>query len=294
VTDPAPGPGAEGRIVLVGTPIGNLGDLSPRAVSALATADVIFCEDTRRTRKLLSASGIRAQRLVVMHQHNEAASADYAVDLAAGGATVAVVTDAGMPGISDPGERVVVRAAASGVKLEVVPGPSAGITALVASGLASSRFCFEGFLPRRGRPREQRLRDIAGRDCTSVVYEAPHRVAGTIVDLAHACGSERQVAVGRELTKLHEEMWRGTLGRAVEWVAESEPRGEWVLVVEGSPVSGQEHPSDAQILDALRLRVHGGDDRRGAVAAVASDLGVPKRDVYRLALDLDPSGLPGK
>jgi 16S rRNA (cytidine1402-2'-O)-methyltransferase len=277
-------------VVLVGTPIGNLGDLSPRAASALGEADVIFCEDTRRTRKLLSASGIRAPRLVVMHQHNEASSADYAVELATGGATVVVVTDAGMPGISDPGERVVAKAVAAAVKLEVVPGPSALLVAVVASGLPATRFCFEGFLPRRGKHRAQRLRDLADRGCTSVVYEAPHRVAGTIVDLAAACGAERPFAAGRELTKLHEEMWRGSLGAAAEWIAGVEPRGEWVLVVHGAVSSDHAHPTDAEVVDALQDRLDSGEDRRQAVAGVASDLGLAKREVYRLAVGLDPSG----
>jgi 16S rRNA (cytidine1402-2'-O)-methyltransferase len=285
-------PGA-GRVVLVGTPIGNLGDLSPRAASALAAADVIFCEDTRRTRKLLSASGIAAPRLVSMHQHNEASSAGYAVDLAASGAMVAVVTDAGMPGISDPGERVVARAAEAGVGLEVVPGPSALLTALVASGLPTARFCFDGFLPRRGRLRDRTLRDIAFRDRTTVLYEAPHRVAHTIADLAAACGPGRPLFVGRELTKVHEEHWRGTLAAAVDWVAGREPRGEWVLVVGGAEPLEQPQPSDAEVVDALRRRFGNGEDRRRAVAGVAAELGLPKRDVYQLAVDLAAGAGPG-
>lgn len=270
--------------MLVGTPIGNLGDLSPRAAATLAAADVVFCEDTRRTRKLFSAVGIPAPRLVAMHQHNEAAAAAYAVELARGGAAVAVVTDAGMPGISDPGERVVKVAAASGVVVEVVPGPSASLTALVASGLPAERFCFEGFLPRRGAVREQRLRGLASRDCTTVLYEAPHRVSRTLADLAGACGPQRLVAVGRELTKVHEQMWRGTMGDAVAWVAAGEPRGEWVLVVAGADPAEAGPPSDAEVVEALRARLAGGADRRQAVAEVTAELRRPKREVYQLAL----------
>ncbi len=159
--------------MVVGTPIGNLGDLSPRAAAALAGADVIFCEDTRQTRKLLTAAGIPARRLLAMHQHNEEAAAQHAVHLAGSGATVAVVSDAGMPGISDPGERVVRAAHAGGIALEVVPGPSAALAALVASGLPAGRFCFEGFLPRKGRQRSQRLGEIAARECTSVLFRGP-------------------------------------------------------------------------------------------------------------------------
>jgi 16S rRNA (cytidine1402-2'-O)-methyltransferase len=277
---------SDGRIVLVGTPIGNLGDLSPRAAAALAAADVIFCEDTRRSRQLLSAAGIPAPRLLSMHQHNEAASAAYAVELAAGGAAVAVVTDAGMPGISDPGERVVRAAADAGIPVEVVSGPSALLAVLVASGLPAARFCFEGFLPRRGQARHGRLRQIATRDCVSVLYEAPHRVARTLVDLAGACGPERRVALGRELTKLHEELWRGTLGDAVEWVAAHEPRGEWALVVAGAGETVAVPRSDAEVVDALQDRLHDGADRRQAVATVAAELGLPKRHVYQLAVGL--------
>jgi 16S rRNA (cytidine1402-2'-O)-methyltransferase len=281
-----------GRIVIVGTPIGNLGDLSPRAAAALAAADVLFCEDTRRSRKLLSAAGIPAPRLLSMHQHNEAASAAYAVELATDGATVAVVSDAGMPGISDPGERVVRAAADAGVPVEVVPGPSALLAVLVASGLPTERFYFEGFLPRRGQLRGERLRQIAARDCVTVLYEAPHRVARTLADLAGACAPGRRVALGRELTKLHEELWRGTLGEAVEWVAGHEPRGEWALVVAGAGETASVRPTDAEIVDALQAHLDEGTDRRQAVAGVAAAFGLPKRDVYQLAVGLAAPATP--
>jgi 16S rRNA (cytidine1402-2'-O)-methyltransferase len=275
-------------VVLVGTPIGNLGDLSPRAVATLSGADVIFCEDTRRTRKLLSAAGIPAPRLLSMHQHNEAAAADRAVEMAAAGATVAVVTDAGMPAISDPGGRVVAAAAERGVAIQVVPGPSASLTALVASGLPADRFCFQGFLPRRGQARQDRLRQLAVSDSTTVLYEAPHRVGRTLADLVAACGPARRIAVGRELTKVHEQLWRGTAGDAVEWVAATEPRGEWVLVVAGADPAGAEQPSDAAVTAALQARLDAGDDRRRAIAAVAAELRRPKREVYQLALGVTP------
>jgi 16S rRNA (cytidine1402-2'-O)-methyltransferase len=275
-----------GRIVLVGTPIGNLQDLSPRAAATLAGADVIFCEDTRHTRKLLAAAGIPAPRLLAMHQHNEGGAAGEAVRLAAGGATVAVVSDAGMPGISDPGERVVRAAHDAGVAVEVVPGPSALLAALVASGLPGTRFCFEGFLPRKGRARSDRLGEIASRDCTSVIFEAPHRVARTLDDLVSACGPDRAVAIGRELTKLHEEVWTGTLAEAAGRVGASPLRGEWVLVVGPAPVEAGAR-SEEEILAALQVRLAASPDRRQAVAQVARDLGLPKRDVYRLALSLN-------
>jgi 16S rRNA (cytidine1402-2'-O)-methyltransferase len=280
---------AAGRLLVVGTPIGNLGDLSPRATAALAAADVMFCEDTRQTRKLLSAAGIPAPRLLAMHQHNEAASAEHAVQLAEGGATVVVVSDAGMPGISDPGERVVRAAHAAGIAVEVIPGPSAALTALVASGLPSGRFCFEGFLPRKGSERHQRLGEISSRDCTCVLFEAPHRVARTLADLVAVCGPERQVAVGRELTKFHEQVWRGTLGDAVAWVAAAPPKGEWVLVIAAASAEAS-RAKEADIIAALRARLAQGADRRSAVAEVAGVLQVPKREVYQLAVGLDGRG----
>ncbi|MDQ2754879.1 MAG: 16S rRNA (cytidine(1402)-2'-O)-methyltransferase [Actinomycetota bacterium] len=218
-------PARAGRVILVGTPIGNLGDLSPRAVSTLAGADVICCEDTRRTGRLLQSAGIIASRLLALHQHNEAAASEQAVRLASEGATVAVVTDAGMPGISDPGARIVETAVAAGVLVEVVPGPSAFVAALVASGLDAARFCFEGFLPPKGGERTARLSVLANETRTVVLYEAPHRVAKTLHDLRAVCGGERRVSVGRELTKLHEEIWRGNLDGALAWVSAAPPRG---------------------------------------------------------------------
>ncbi len=272
-----------GRLVLVGTPIGNLSDLSPRAVQALTEADVIACEDTRVTRKLLSHAGITGHRLIAVHEHNEAASAARLVDLAAGGQTIAVVSDAGMPGISDPGERLVTAAVEAGLPVEVVPGPSAAITALVLSGLPADRFCFEGFLPRKGGERKRRLAAIAAETRTTVVFEAPHRVAVLALELASACGADRPVAVARELTKIYEEVWRGTLGEAVAWLDQKEPRGEYVLVIGGAPPVAVD---DAAIELALERRLAAGDARRSAVDAVAADLDVPRRRVYEAALRL--------
>jgi len=270
-----------GEVVLVGTPIGNLGDLSPRAAAALAEADVIYCEDTRQTRKLLSAAGIPAPRLLVMRQHNEAAAAADAVRRAAGGATVAVATDAGMPGISDPGGRVVARALEEGVTVRVVPGPSAALAALVASGLPAERFCFEGFLPRKGAERAARLASLASEPRTAVLFESPRRAAATLADLAAACGGDRLGAVGRELTKLHEEVRHGTLSDLAGWAAEEQPPGEWVIVLAGAP---KPTVGDDDIREALRARLKAGDRRRDAVDAVAGATGASRRRVYELAL----------
>jgi 16S rRNA (cytidine1402-2'-O)-methyltransferase len=274
-------PGAEGRLVLVGTPIGNLGDLTPRAVDTLATADLVCCEDTRRTGRLLQHAGIRAAALKVVNDHTETtAIADVVVRLARG-EVVAVVSDAGTPGISDPGERLVAAAVEAAARIEVVPGPSAAITALVASGLPAGRFVFEGFLPRKGSGRTARLAEVAGERRTVVLYEAPHRVARTLADLAAACGGERRVVLARELTKLHEEIWRGRLADAVDHVAEVQPRGEHVLVLDGAPPPAE--ATDEVIAAALAAEANAGASTRDAVATVVADLGVAKRRAYRLA-----------
>jgi 16S rRNA (cytidine1402-2'-O)-methyltransferase len=270
-----------GRLVVVATPIGNLGDLSPRAVEALARADAIVCEDSRRTGRLLEHAGVPRRRLIVANEHREAAAAEEVRRLLDQGATVAVVTDAGTPGISDPGERLVRAAILGDHDVEVVPGPTAAIAALVASGLPAARFVMEGFLPRKGRERSERLRELAGERRTVVLYEAPHRLARTLADLAAALGEDRQIALARELTKLHEEVWRGTLAEAVARVAEIEPRGEHVLVIAGA--SAPPAPSDQAVLDALSDHIDAGEDRRTAIDTVAVALGVPKRRVYALA-----------
>ncbi len=274
-----------GTLVVVGTPIGNLGDLSPRAVEALRAADVIACEDTRRTRALLTAAGISgAGRLIAVHDRNEAAQVRPLLDRLAAGQRVAVVTDAGMPGISDPGERLVAAAADAGFVVEVVPGPSAALAALVASGLPAARFCFEGFLPRKGKARPGASPSSGSEQRTTVIFESPHRVAETVGDLATAIGGDRRVAIARELTKKFEEVWRGTLGEAVEHVAEPEARGEYVLVVGGAPEA--EAATEDDVEAALRTRLAAGLATRDAVAEVAAELGVPKRQVYEMALRL--------
>jgi 16S rRNA (cytidine1402-2'-O)-methyltransferase len=271
----------KGRLVLVGTPIGNLADLSPRAAEVLAAADLVVCEDTRRTGRLLQAAGVSARKLLAAHDHNEAGQIGTVLDRLRAGETVAIVTDAGMPGMSDPGERMVRAAADAGIEVVVVPGPSAAVAALVLSGLPTGRFVFEGFLPRSGSGRTERLAALAGEERTIVLYEAPHRLARTLSDLAGALGPARRVAIGRELTKLHEEVWRGTLSGAVERAASVEPRGEHVLVVDGAPRT--EPATDEELAAAVaRLRADG-MTTRDAVAEVAGAFDVPKRRVYDLA-----------
>ncbi len=273
--------GSIGRLILVGTPIGNLGDLSPRASQALASAQVVCCEDTRRTGRLLQHVGIKAPALRVVNEHTERAAVAEVVDRVGRGERVALVSDAGMPAISDPGERLVAAVAAAGYVVEVVPGPSASLAALVVSGLPAGRFCFEGFLPRKGSGRGERLRAVAAEERTTILYEAPHRVARTLADLAEACGPGRRVALARELTKLHEEVWRGSLAEAVQRGAEVEPRGEFVIVLEGAVAP--EPPDDQMLLSALSSARAGGASTRDAVAAVAEAHGVARRRVYALA-----------
>ena len=265
-------------LVVVGTPIGNLGDLSPRAAEALRTADIICCEDTRHSRKLLTHASITGPRLVAVHEHNEAEQAERVVEWIQVGKRVALVTDAGMPAVSDPGERVIAAVIAAGLPVDIVPGPSAVLTALVLSGLPAERFVFEGFLPRKGKERAARLATVAAEPRTTVLYESPRRVTQTLADLATACGPGRRVAVARELTKLHEEVQRGTLGD----IDIGEPRGEYVVVLEGAPPEAKE----LDVAAALRRRLESGDDKKTAVAAVAAELGVPKREVYAAALEL--------
>jgi len=270
-----------GALVLVGTPIGNLGDLSERAIAELGRADVVACEDTRRTGKLLAHIGVRAPQLLVVNDHTEARVVHDVLGRLERGERVAVVTDAGMPGISDPGERLVAAAAAAGHPVEVVPGPSAAIAALVLSGLAAGRFVFEGFLPRKGSGRTERLAAVAEERRTVVLYEAPHRMARTLTDLAAVCGPSRRVAIARELTKLHEEVWRGSLDAAVERSVEVEPRGEHVIVLDGAPPPAE--VDDAAILEAVQRARAAGESTRDAATEVAEALGVPRRRVYGLA-----------
>jgi 16S rRNA (cytidine1402-2'-O)-methyltransferase len=282
----------EGALVLVATPIGNLGDLAPRAVEALRDADVIAAEDTRRTRGLLSHAGVPAgRRLVSVHAHNERSRAAELVDRIRSGDRVAFVCDAGMPGISDPGERLVRVCLDAGLRVELVPGPSATLAALVLSGLPTARFVVEGFLPRSGRDREERLADVAREPRTVVIFEAPHRVAATVGDLAVVCGDDRRIAIARELTKLYEEVWRGTLGDAVVHLAAHEPRGEHVLVLDGAPPAAA--VDDDALEAAVARELAGGASARDAAAAVAVDLGVPKRRAYEVAVRLRAKSATG-
>ena len=273
-----------GQLWLVSTPIGNLGDLSPRAVSTLSACALICCEDTRHSGKLLKHAGVVGVPLAVANEHTEDARVGEVLVLLDAGSDVAVLTDAGTPGISDPGARLVRAAIAAGHRVSAVPGPAALVMGLVLSGFDTTRFVFEGFLPRSGKDRTQRIADIAAERRTIVLYEAPHRVQRTVADLLAICGPDRRLTLARELTKLHEETWRGTLADAATHLAQHAPRGEFVVVIEGA--SDMAAATDDAIVNSLRMALAGGADRRTAIATVTAATGAGKRRVYDLALTI--------
>ena len=274
-----------GVVVLAATPIGDPADASPRLRSELAGADVIAAEDTRRLRRLLARLEVVTNaRIVSYFEGNEVArTAELLGDLA-GGARVVLVTDAGMPSVSDPGYRLVAAAVAAGIAVTAIPGPSAVLTALAVSGLPVIRFCFEGFLPRRAGERARRLAELADETRTMVFFEAPHRTRNTLVAMVEAFGPERRAAVCRELTKTHEEVRRGALPELAAW-ADGEVRGEVTLVVAGAT------PATADLAEAVRAvreLTAQGSRLKPAVAEVAHRRGVPKNQLYQQALKGQP------
>lgn len=274
---------AAGQLVLVATPLGNLGDLSRRALELFRDADVIYCEDTRHSRVLFSANDIpTGRRLLSLHEHNEASQSEQIVARVRAGELVVLVSDAGTPGISDPGGRAVAAVLAAGLRVTTAPGPSAVITALSISGLASERFVMEGFLPRKLGERQRRYEQWANEERTVVFYESPQRLASVLQELT-ALFPERRVVVARELTKLHEELVRGTLEEVASIFAARDVVGEIVVVLEGETL---EVPVDDDVVvAALHEQWNEGATTRDAVDYVAETLGVPRRDVYQLALE---------
>jgi len=272
-----------GLLLLAGTPIGDPQDASPRLAEALTTADVVAAEDTRRLARLTATLGVvPSGRVLSYHEHNEVRRTPELLAELAGGATVVVVTDAGMPSVSDPGFRLVQAAVEAGVRVSAVPGPSAVLTALAVSGLPVDRFCFEGFLPRKSGERARALAMLAGEGRTLVFFEAPHRLAATLEALAEAFGPLRPVAVCRELTKTYEEVVRGTVAEALTWALAEEVRGEVTLVVQGAP---EAEPADpASLVVEVRRLCDDGRRLKEAVAEVAERHGVPKRELYAAAL----------
>lgn len=272
-----------GRVVLAGAPLGNIGDASARLREVLASADVVAAEDTRRLARLARDLGVTVTgRVVSYFEGNDERRTPELVEALERGATVAVVTDGGMPSVSDPGYRLVRAALEAGFPVTAAPGPSAVTTALALSGLPSDRFVFEGFLPRTGSHRRSRLRELAAEHRTLVFFEAPHRIAGALADLAAAFGELRAAAVCRELTKTYEEVRRGTLAELAQWAADGEPRGEITLVVAGAPAGPPLRPSDEELREAVAGREAAGATRRDAIQAVADEFGLKKREVYAL------------
>jgi 16S rRNA (cytidine1402-2'-O)-methyltransferase len=272
---------AAGVLVLAGTPIGDPADAPPRLGTELTGADVIAAEDTRRLRRLTQALGIEpAGRIVSYFEGNEAGRTPELVEALAGGARVVLVTDAGMPSVSDPGYRLVAAAVERGITVTAVPGPSAVLTALAVSGLPVDRFCFEGFLPRKPGERLSRLREVAADRRTLVYFEATHRIDATLAAMAEVFGAERRAAVCRELTKTYEEVRRGPLGELAAWAAQDGVRGEITVVVEGAPAPGPADLGPAELVRRVAAREAAGERRKEAIAAVAADAGLPKREVF--------------
>ena len=277
-----------GLIMLAATPVGNAGDASARLVDALAMSDVIAAEDTRRLRALLSRLDVEPQgQIVSFYEGNESARVPELIERAAAGARVLVVTDAGMPSISDPGFRLVREAHESDVDITCLPGPSAALAALVLSGLSVARFAFEGFLPRKDGDRRRRLASLATEERTMVFFEAPHRLDVSVRDMADAFGVDRRAAVCRELTKTYEEVKRDSLGELARW-AEGEVRGEITIVVAGASDDERRDASglgdDEAIAAAVRDRMDAGASRKEAAAEVADQAGLSKRYVYDVSL----------
>lgn len=272
-----------GTLYLVGTPIGNLGDLSPRAVEILSSADFIAAEDTRVSLKLLNHFGIK-KPLVSYYEHNKSESGQRLLERLLSGESCALVTDAGMPAISDPGEDIVRLCAKSGVTVSVIPGPCAAPSALAVSGLPTGRFTFEGFLSVSSKERREHLESLSGEKRTMIFYEAPHKLRKTLSDLAAVFGSERRISLVRELTKIHEEVLRTTLGEAVGLYSEAEPKGEFVLVVEGA---SEEKGAEISLEEAVRLvlaECEKGSPLKLAAKEVSARCGIAKSVLYNEAV----------
>ena len=270
------------KLHVVGTPIGNLGDFTPRACETLAAVGLIACEDTRRTGLLLSKHNIANPGLLVMNDHTEHRAAERVVETLIGGQSVAVVTDAGMPVISDPGAVAVAAAVDAGFEVVVVPGPTAVSAALAVSGFGSGRYVFEGFLPRKGRERRTRLDQIAAEPRIIVLYEAPHRIERSLLDLGETLDGSRRCVVARELTKMHENVWRGSLTDAAS--AHTQPRGEYVIVIDQAAPAAE--ATNDELRSAVAAALADGMTKRDAAAEVARTHGVGRNRVYDLANQL--------
>lgn len=270
-------------LYLVPTPIGNLGDISQRCRETLEAADFIAAEDTRVTLKLLNHLGIK-KSLVSYYEHNKAAQGSRIVERILGGETCALVSDAGSPAISDPGEDLVKQCAAAGIPVCAIPGPCAAITALSISGQSTGRFCFEGFLSTAKKSRREHLESLKSEQRTMIFYEAPHKLLTTLADMAEVFGGDRPLSLCRELTKLHEEVVRTTLSEALERYTENPPKGEFVLIVAGAKPEEKEIPLETDAAARLAELIAQGLSRKDAVKQAAKELGLSKNAVYEIAL----------
>ena len=275
-----------GMLYLVPTPIGNLGDISERCRRTLEEADFIAAEDTRVSLKLLNYLGIK-KSLVSYYEHNKAFKGNVILDRILAGETCALVSDAGSPAISDPGEDLVRLCAENGIIVTAIPGPCAVITALSISGLPTGRFCFEGFLSTAKKSRKEHLASLVGETRTMIFYEAPHKLVSTLEDLAETFGNERKISLCRELTKLHEEVVRTTLGEAIAKYTENGPKGEFVLVVDGAAPVEKEVPTAEDAGEMVKRLMSEGLSRKDAIKQTAKALDLPKNVVYDAALNID-------
>ena len=274
-----------GMLYLVPTPIGNLGDISPRCRETLEQADFIAAEDTRVSLKLLNHLGIK-KSLVSYFEHNKAFKGNVIVERILAGETCALVSDAGSPAISDPGEDLVKQCAEAGITVCAIPGPCALVTAISISGQSTQRFCFEGFLSTSKKSRREHLESLLNETRTMIFYEAPHKLLNTLEDMAEVFGQDRPISLCRELTKLHEEVVRTTLGAAIEKYAENPPKGEFVLVIAGAPEQPKEIPTAQDAGERVRQLMESGLSRKDAIKQTAQELKLPKNVVYDAALNI--------
>ncbi len=280
------GPSA-GVLYLIGTPIGNLGDFSPRAKHLLSNVSVIACEDTRYSGQLLKKFQIKAN-LISFHKHNNFEKIPKLLNLLKKGEIIALITDAGLPGISDPGEDLVKATIKAGHKVICIPGPCAATTALVASGLPTQRFCFEGFLPTKSKDRKSILNVISQEERTTIIYESPHKLIKLLEDLSHVCGEERPLQVARELTKIHEEQVGSTIGEVLKHFSENKPRGEFTLVL-GGAYKEIEEKSVSELIKKINLLQTKGQSKSDAIKAIANETGCSKNFLYSLMHEKDDS-----
>lgn len=279
---------SKGTLYLVATPIGNLGDFSPRAREVLSTVDFVAAEDTRVTHKLFTALGLPPKPMVSYYEHNRRQRGEEVLSRLLAGEDCALVTDAGMPAVSDPGEDLVALAAAHGIEVLPVPGCCAAVCALAVSGLPTGRWCFEGFLSVNKKARREHLEALKGEKRTMIFYEAPHKLRNTLEDLRAAFGEGRRISLSREMTKLHEETVRMTLGEAAAYFAENAPRGEFVLILEGAPETVEDGGGRMEAaVEAVRQRTEAGESVKDAVKMVSSSMGVKKNALYQRVIDTE-------